>query len=206
MTINPYEQYFSIKGGSERQGGEGRDGRIQVFLYSKSRFEDDKDFPARDIILDIFSCYPSTYKEYSDNKEIVKKLVAVQMKRLKTFLEDTENRKNFLDRIFFDRKVDFFVVYHDDIFHTFDKTQVWEIFLKHLEIDNNESFQKVVFKYKVIFAEIEMRTTEGNKYPSMFMPMNKGIMFGLLTEKIKDKKELKPNLWLYGRAIKNYKC
>lgn len=202
--VNSYQQFFSVKGSSEKQGKEGRDGRIQVFMYRPSRFENDEDFPARDIILDIFGCYPPTYQEYQDNKKEVKNNIAVHMKRLKEFLLNDENRAKFLDRAFFDRHMDFLVIYDDEIFHVFDKDEVWRVFLKHLEVDNNASNQKVVFKYGQLCIEIEMRTTE-DKYPTIFMPMNKRITFDLLTSKIKEKKELSPYLWLYGKAIKNFK-
>lgn len=204
-VMNAYGQYFSVKGGSEIQKGEGREGRIQVFLYNRARFQKEVDFPADNIINDIFNCYPKTYEEYQNRKDEVKKNIAIQMRRLKDYLLDETNRTAFLDRVFFDRKVDFFVVYDDDVFHIFDKDEVWNIFLKNLEVDNSCTCQKVVFKYKVLCAEIEMRTTEGSKYPSMFMPMRKRVMFNLLTKKIPRKKELKHNLWLYGKAIKKYK-
>ncbi len=202
--VNAYLQFFSVKGSSEKQGKEGRDGRIQVFMYRPSRFEKEENFPAKDIILDIFHCYPPTYQEYQDNKTQIKSKIAVHMERLKDFLLDDENRAKFLDRAFFDRKMDFLVIYDDDIFHIFDKDEVWNVFLKYLEVDNNSSKQKVVFKNKCLFIEVEMRTTE-DKYPTIFMPMNKRVTFDLLTEKIKGQKKLSPYLWLYGNAIKKYK-
>jgi len=112
---------------------------------------------------------------------------------------------NFLDRAYFDRKMDFLVVYDDEIFHIFDKDEVWEVFLKYLKVENSSTNQKVVFKYGSIVAEIEMRTTDDGKYPTIFMPSNKRIMLNLLLEKITKKKELTPFLWLYGNAITKYK-
>lgn len=204
-VMNAYEQFFSIKGSGEKKGGEGRDGRLQIFLYNKNRFQKEVDFPAGNIINDIFGCYPETYQQYQDNKEDVKEQIANHMVRLKEFLSDDENRSNFLNRAFFDRKVDFFVIYDDDIFHIFDKEEVWKVFLENLTIENNSTNQKVVLKHKYLCMEIEMRTTDDGKYPSIFMPMNKRIIFNLLTDKIKPKKELSPYLWLYGNAIKKYK-
>lgn len=204
-VMNAYGQHFSIKGSGEIQKGEGRDGRLQIFLYSKGRFEKETDFPGGSIIKDIFSCYPPTYEEYQQSKQSVKDKITIHMVILKEYLLDNENRTKFLDRVFFDRKVDFFVIYDDEIFHVFDKEEVWNVFLKYLKVDNNSSNQKVVFKYGNLCAEIEMRTTEGSKYPSMFMPMRKRITFNLLTEKIKGVKKLAPFLWLYGSAIKKYK-
>lgn len=204
-VINQYEQYFSIKGGGEVKGGEGREGRIQVFMYNPSRFEKEKDFPAGSIIKDIFKCYPATYQEYQNSKVEVKKKIAIHMQRLKEYLLDDDNRAKFLDRAFFDRQVDFFVIYDDDIFHIFDKVEVWEILLKNLKVENSSSNQKVVLKTDIICAEIEMRTTDDGKYPTIFMPLSKRIIFCLFTSKIKSKKELTPCLWLYGNAIKRYR-
>jgi len=204
-VMNAYEQFFSVKGGGEVQGGEGREGRIQVFMYNPSRFEREKDFPAGSIIKDIFNCYPVTYEEYQNSKEEVKEKIAVHMIKFKEYLLNPENRAKFLDRAFFDRKVDFFVIYDDDIFHIFDKDEVWDVFMKYLEVDNNSSNQKVVFKYNSLCMEIEMRTTDDGKYPTIFMPISKRIIFDLLIEKIKGKKELTRYLWLYGNAIKKYK-
>lgn len=204
-VINSYEQHFSIKGGGEVKGGSGRQGRIQVFMYNPSRFEKEKDFPAGSIIKSIFNCYPATYQEYQSSKEEVKKKIAVCMQKLKEYLTNDTNRANFLDRAFFDRKVDFLVIYDDDIFHIFDKIEVWDILLKHLKVENSSSNQKVVFKLDTICAEIEMRTTDDGKYPTIFMPLSKRILFDLLTTNIKTKKELSNFLWLYGTAIKKYK-
>jgi len=204
-VMNAYQQCFSVKGGGEVQGGEGRKGRIQVFMYNPSRFQKEQDFPAGSIITDIFNCYPPTYEEYQANKVEVKGKIAVQMIRLKEFLLNPENRAKFLDRAFFDRKVDFFVIYDDDIFHIFDKDEVWDILMKNLKVENSSSNQKVVFKLDTIFAEIEMRTTDDGKYPTIFMPLSKRMMFDLLTKNIPVKKELSRYLWLYGNAIKKYK-
>jgi len=205
-VMSAYEQFFSVKGGGEVQGGDGRKGRIQVFMYNPSRFEKEQDFPAGNIILDIFGCYPKTYNEYQANKEEVKKKVAEQMIKLKDFLLDKNNLSNFLNRAFFDRKVDFLVIYDDDIFHVFDKEEVWNVLINNLVVENNSSNQKVVLIYKHLCGEIEMRTTDDGKYPTIFMPVNKRILLDLLLEKINQKKELSKYLWLYGSAIKNYKC
>ena len=78
------------------------------------------------------------------------------MKKFKEFLIDEDNRAKFLDRAFFDRKVDFLVIYDDDIFHVFDKEEVWDVFLKHLEVSNNSSNQKVVLKYKHLYISYSL--------------------------------------------------
>ncbi len=70
-------------------------------MYRPSRFEKEEDFPAKEIILDIFGCYPKTYQEYQDNKKEVKEKIAVNMQRLKEFLLDDENRARFFNRAIF---------------------------------------------------------------------------------------------------------
>ena len=127
------------------------------------------------------------------------------MERLKEYLLDDENRREFLDKSFFDRMVNFFVVYHDDVFHIFEKEEAWNVFLKCLDVETNKSGWKVVFKWKRLCGEIEVRTTNDGKYPSIMFTMSKLSAFGLLTENIKKIKELTPTLWLYGRAIGKYK-
>jgi len=205
-VISRYGQWFSVKGGSEKSGGEGRDGRIQVFLYNKENFEDPS-FPGGTQIVEIFNCFPPTKAEYESNKTEVKAKISEKMKVLKDYLSIPHNLGSFLDRVFFDRQVNFFVVYHDEIFYVFAKNEVWNVFMNNLVVGNSSGdsgSQKVTLSYGSYFAEIEMRTSEG-KYPSMFMPMNKKVMMKLLTDKITQKKELKHNLWLYGEAIKSYK-
>lgn len=204
-VMSAYEQFFSVKGGGEVKGGEGRKGRIQVFMYNPSRFQKEQDFPAGSIITDIFNCYPPTYQEYQDNKDEIKEKIAEQMIKFKEFLLDKDNLSAFLDRAFFDRKVDFLVIYDDDIFHIFDKEEVWGVLMDNLEVDNNSSNQKVVLKYNQLCGEIEMRTTDDGKYPTIFMPVNKRVLFDLLKEKIPTLKKQTPYLWLYGNSIRSYK-
>lgn len=205
-VINPYRQLFSIKGSSEKKGGAGKDGRIQMFQYRRSRFEiKEKDFPASNIITKIFDCYPDNYEDYQNNKQQVKSKVAICMENLKDFLLDETNKRRFLDRAIFSTNVDFFVIYDDDIFHIFDKDDVLNTFVKNLEVDNNSTKQKVVLKYGKICMEIEMRTTNDGKYPTIFIPSTKSVLIKILTETIKKQKKFDTMIWLYGNAIKEYK-
>lgn len=204
-VINPFRQLFSVKGSSEKKGGAGKEGRIQIFQYRKSRFEKEKDFPSGDMIKKIFDCYPPTHKEYEDSKSKVKSKVAICMKELKESLIEEENRKNFLERAIFGKDVDFLVVYDDDIFHIFYKDDVINAFINHVTIDNNSSCQKVVFKYKTLCMEIEMRTTDDGKYPTIFIPSTKSRFMSLLMDNIKPQKKISNVIYVYGKAIQKYK-
>lgn len=195
---------YSIKGGSEVKGGEGRIGRWQIFMLKESKFEEDKDFPARDIFLKILRTYPKEHSEYERTKDTYKRKIIPYMVELKKFLLNKNNLSEFLDKAFFDKRVDFFVVYDDDIFHVFDKAEVWGVLLNNLEIDNSSTFQKVVLKLGNLCGEIEVRTTDDGKYPCMLFVMNKRITFDLLREKINNSKDFTQVIKLYGKAVENF--
>ena len=59
-----------------------------------------------------------------------------------------------------------------------------------------------VFKWKRLCGEIEVRTNDDGKYPSIMFTMSKLSAFELLTNNIKKIKKLTPTLWLYGNIGK----
>ena len=126
------------------------------------------------------------------------------MIKLKEYLLNKENLSEFFDKSFFDKRVDFFVIYDDEIFHIFDKEEVWQTFLDYFEVDNNSTFQKVVFKYNKLCGEVEVRSTDDGKYPSMIFTMGKRANFNLLSEKITETKEFTHVIKFYGNAIKTF--
>jgi len=127
------------------------------------------------------------------------------MIKLKEFLLNEENRFNFFNKSFFDERVDFFVIYDDEAFYAFDKEETINTFVKHLEVDNNSTFQKVVFKYHdKLVAELECRTTDDGKYPAILFNMLKRQAFNLLIEKIKLNKKFNPVLCVYGKTIEYF--
>jgi len=195
----------SLKGGSEIQKKSGRHGKWQIFLYKKSRFEQEMTFAGREIILEILNTFPLIHQEYEENKNDIKEKVKKPMIKLKEFLLNEDNRFSFFNKSFFDERVDFFVVYDDEAFYVFDKEETINTFVKFLEVDNNSTLQKVVFKYNnKLVAEFEYRTTDDGKYPAMLFNMQKRPAFDLLTEKISEKKVFNPVLIAYGNAIKYF--
>lgn len=192
----------SLKGGSEIQKKSGRHGKWQIFLYKKSRFEQEKGFYARNIFIKILDTFPKTHNEYQKNKGEIKQKITIPMRELKEFLSNKKNRFNFFNKSFFDERVDFFVIYDDEAFYIFDRDEVIKTFMDNLEVGNSSTFQKVVFKFNnKIIAEIECRTTDDGKYPAILFNMQKRPAFDLLTNKIKEHKKLKHILNIYGEAI-----
>jgi len=191
----------TLKGGGEIKGGEGRKGKWQIFLHKLSKFENDLDFCGRDFFIKLLKSYPPNYDDYVNNKQEIKNKVAPIMAEFKGYLENKENKFNFLDKACFDKRVNYFVVYHDDSFYVFDRDEVVEVFTKNLEIENSSTFQKVVFKYEGnIFAEIEIRTTNDGKYPSILFNMLKIPAMKLLQQKISEVKIPKPLISVFGKV------
>ncbi len=194
----------SLKGGSEILKKSGREGKWQILLYKKSRFEEDA-FPGRSLILEILNSFPDTHEVYEQDKDVVKERVKNPTIRLKEFLLNKQNRFKFFDKSFFDDRVDFLVIYDDEAFYVFDRTETINTFVDFLEVDNNSSYQKVVFKYgDRIVAEFEYRTTNDGKYPSMLFNMQKRRAFDLLTSKIGTPKAFNPVLIAYGKAAEYF--
>lgn len=200
-----YGKMFSLKGGSEIKNKEGRDGKWQIFLLSKSRFENDVEFPGREIFLDILNCYPTKYEDYESDKKKYKEMIIPHMIRLKEFLINVNNKLAFFDKAFFDKKVDYFVIHDDDVFHIFDKKEAWGVFMYNFKVENSSTFQKVVFKDKTLNGEIEVRSTNDGKYPSILFCMRKRINADLLMRKITEYKDFTPVLRVYGKARDTFK-
>ncbi len=195
----------SLKGGGEIKGGEGRRGKWQIFLFKLSTFEREKTFPGRDFFINILKSYPNKHEQYQDNKKAVKENVKFHMTQLKDYLSNRSSLYNFVNKSFFDNRVDYFVIYHDDTFHIFDRSEAIKSFSNCLTVDNNRTFQKVILKYKDrIVGEVEVRTTNDGKYPSILFNMLKNRAINLLEEKIRGEKRLSPNIYTHGNASKSF--
>jgi len=193
---------YSIKGGGEIKGGEGRKGKWQLFLHKLSKFENNTEFLNRYIFIKILKAYPEKYEEYQSNKEVIKNNIVPYMKELKEFLVDSRNKYDFLNKALFDKRIDYFVVYQDDIFYIFDRNEMLIIFTENLLVENSSTFQKVVFKYEnKIISEIEVRTTNDGKYPSILFNMLKEKALNLLIKETKKYKKINENIYVYGEAI-----
>ncbi|MBM3254079.1 MAG: hypothetical protein FJZ16_07495 [Candidatus Omnitrophica bacterium] len=192
----------SLKGGGEIKGGEGRKGKWQIFLHKASKFKKNTGFYGRDIFVKILKSYPKDYDDYQRQKERTKSKIIPYMKELRKYLTSYRKKYNFLDKAFFEKKVDYFVIYHEDTFYIYDRNEISKVFTKVLSVENNSTFQKVVFKYNDrIIGEIEVRTTDDGKYPSMLFNMLKLRAVDLLEKEIPKIEKLNPNLYTCGKAI-----
>lgn len=198
--------YHSVKGGSEMKGGDGIKGKWQVFLYKIARFESDTSFYGRDIFIKILNLYPKTHDEYVKDKDMIRERVKPCMLELKNYLLDSNNKLNFINKSFFNERVKYFVIYHDDIFRVFDKNQLVNILVNTLVVDVNSTSQKVVFTYDdKLVSEIEIRTTDDGKYPSILYNTLKHRVCGIMSDFELERKALTPNVYIYGDAIGTFK-
>ncbi len=192
---------YTVKGGSEVKGKSGTEGRWQLFMFGKRRFENDLNFPARELFIEILNSFPKTREEYDKNPEIYKKRVKIPMIKLKNYLSDKTKMHSFFDKAIFNFRLDFLVIYHNDIFHIFDREEILDIFGKYLKVTTNKTTQKVVFQYKEkLWIEIEVRKTEG-KFPSILLITNKLKILKLLSDNIEKFEKRTRNIYTYGKTI-----
>ena len=191
---------YTVKGGGEVKGKEGREGRWQLFMFGKKKFEDEMDFPARELFLEILNSFPETREEYDESPNLYKDKVKISMVKLKNYLLDKIKMHRFFSKAIFNFSLDFLVIYHDDIFHIFDREEVLDIFDKVLKVITNSTMQKVVFQYQgKIAIEIEIRKSEG-KFPSILLITNKLKILQILLDNINGFEDKTRNLRAYGKA------
>lgn len=191
---------YTVKGGSEVKGKAGREGRWQLFMFGRKRFEEEINFPAREIFIEILDSFPKSKEEYDKNKNLYKERVKIPMTKLKNNFSNKSEMHNFFSKAIFNFKLDYLVIYHDDIFYIFDREEVLGIFDKEFEIINNSTIQKVVFRYnEKITIEVEVRKSEG-KFPSILLIINKMKILNILLNNIKNFEKKTRNIYAYGEA------
>lgn len=197
---------YTVKGGSEVKGSEGRDGRWQLFMFKKSRFEKEEIFPGKELLIEILDVFPKDIEEYKNNDDYYKQKVRPYMVQLKEYFQNEKDlMKKFLDKSIFNLEIDFLAIYHDEVFHIFLRDDVLKIFEENIHMRNSEGEQKVIFTYDdKILIELEVRKSKG-KYPSILLVTNKMKILNLLQNHLTENKLFNRNLSVYGNAIENFK-
>lgn len=204
-VVDKLDRSYTIKGGSEVKGKEGREGRWQLFMFKKSKFLKEKDFPAREFMLEIQNSFPEKREDYLKNEDPIKEKVGKIMLRLKDYWLKKDEVYNFFDKAIFNFKIDYLVIYHDDIFHLFERTEVLNILKEKLIPRTSKGNQKVVFDYKErLTIELEVRKSVG-KYPAMLLSSNKSKILALLMDNLSSKENYSRSIILYGNSISMFK-
>ncbi len=197
----------------------------QIFLYSPGRFERDVIFRRLNglgqLLLDCLNVFPDKFEDYKNNKIFYKNALQPKMLALKEKLANPDTLEAFFDKSFFNAgEVQYLTIKQDKTFHVFHRDDVIKILKENIKVVNSKKRQegqfdnqKVVFKIKnpkrpnsfITIGEIEMRNDSKIHFKEIKFWMKKDLTFGLLNEKIIDKKIAKEGLIIYGKAVKKFK-
>jgi len=189
----------------------------QIFLYGLGRFESDEAFETMNGMgQDMIECiksFPESFDEYNKDKTTSKNNLKPHMISLAKKLQEKRRVKTLFSKSMFNLgEVDYLTIKHEDIYHVFYYKDIIQTFADNLEVTtskarNSKQFddQKVIFKYNgVNLAELEMRNDSPVHYREIRFNMLKIRAVNLFLNTIIDKKILKPNLIIYGQAIKRF--
>jgi hypothetical protein len=207
-VIDPSGDAHSVKSGRKRW---------QIFLYHKSRFEDDYAFQSMNgigqLLIECIDVYPDEFNEYQKNKQYFKEKLRKPMRKLCEKFQEKRTLKAFLSKSFFNGdEVNYLTVKHNNLFHVFLNKNVVDTLAQHLVVENSQARkpsetpeQKVLFKYNgKNLGELEIRNSGTNHYKEVLFVMNKLKVMDLLFEKIPLTKKFNNRIFLYGDASKKF--
>lgn len=203
-VIDPSGDAHSVKSGNKRW---------QIFLYNKSRFENDYAFQSMNgigqLLVECIDVYPESFYEYTRNKKHYKEKLRGPMRKLCEKLQEKRRVKTFLAKAFFNGdEVNYLTIKHNNIFHVFLNKDIVDTLSEHLTVENSQARrpnetpeQKVLFKYNgKNLGELEIRNSGENHYKEVLFVMNKLKVIDLLFDKIPQKKKFNDKVFIYGRA------
>ncbi|MEK7124535.1 MAG: hypothetical protein AAB877_02540 [Patescibacteria group bacterium] len=212
-VIDTQNNIHSVKSG---------DKKWQIFLYSKSRFEESIGFLGARLFLECIDCFPEKRKDYLDNKGKYKISLQQKMRKLKVFLTGKNpvfihgNKIVFLqEAIFHSSEVDYFTVKENNLFHIFDSREVINTINDFTTVDNSKAIQKgqmsdqkVIFKLSnedITIGEIEMRNDRDVHYKQVKFWMDREKTLDLLKKKINSASKKSDRIIAYGKTVKRFK-
>jgi len=196
---------YSVKSGEKKW---------QMFLYGKTRFEEDYTFKGMNgignLFLECIESFPTKREDYLKNKEVYKRNLQEPMRKLCEKLREKRLLEAFIDKsIFNSGEVNFLVIKEGEIFHVFWNREVVEVLSNNYTVENSKARQKgQVDDQKVVFkvegkthGEIEMRNDSENHYREIKFWLSKEPTLSLLKNNVKKVKDFSKRIKLYGMAI-----
>lgn len=194
----------------------------QIFLHSPSRFEKDAIFKRLNglgrLFSDCLNVFPNEFKGYKKNKAYFKNLLKIPMQALKEKLQNKETLHVFMEKSFFNAgEVSYLTIKDNDSFYVFRNSDVVKVLSENSSVENSKGEQKVIFKTenanpktlkrfpRTTIGEIEIRTDSEVHFKEMKFWMGKDKTLGLLKNSVSPIKEVKPKLFVCGKAIKTFK-
>lgn len=203
-VIDPSGDAHSVKSGKKKW---------QIFLYSRSRFENDDGFQALNgigsLLVHCIDAFPPRYEDYLGNEEAAKQRLRTPMREIKDRLQRRALLRAFLMKsIFNGGEVDYLTVLEKDRFHVFQNRDVIRVMGEFFEVVNSQARvkgqvpeQKVLFKYKGNnVGELEMRNDSPVHYQEVRFNMYKLKTLALLCDNISETRDYSDNVRLYGLA------
>lgn len=207
-VVDPSGDTHSVKSGQKRW---------QIFLYSRSRFENDDAFLSMNgigqTLIECIDVFPERFKDYTSNKEFYKEKLREPMRKLKDLLLLKRRLRTFLNKSLFNGgEVNYLTIKNENKFHVFYSSDVVRSLADNLIVENSQKRkqgdypeQKVVFKYKNRnLGELEIRNSGENHYKEVLFIMNKKVVLELLFEHIPFKCLFNDSILLYGESSKHF--
>lgn len=199
---------YSVKSGEKKW---------QIFLYGKTRFEDDYTFKTMNgmgkLFIQCIECFPESFAEYQKNKKLYKEKLQYPMIELCARLQNKSILSAFIDKAMFNSgEVNYLAIKHEERFHVFWSRDVVETLANNITVENSKarqinqiSNQKVVFKISgKTCGEIEMRNDSKIHYREIKFWLSKKHIVKLLLASITSVKEYNNKILIYGKAIKKF--
>lgn len=199
---------YSVKSGEKKW---------QIFLYGKTRFEEDYTFQAMNgmarFFLQCIESLPKTFAEYQQNKALYKERLQEPMIQLCRKLQDKNMLSALIDKAMFNSgEVNYLAIKHEGKFHVYWARDVVEILKNKITVENSKARyanqtpnQKVVFKVSgKTIGEIEMRNDSPKHFREIKFWLSKKHIVTLLRESISPIKQYSERICLYGQAVKKF--
>ena len=196
----------------------------QIFLYSRSRFENNTGFidlgNVASLMIRCIDSLPEDWEAYKMNKEPAKHRLQEPMRLLKAELVKPDIRPAFYEKAIFNGKeVDYWslrpLYIHQDKeteFHIFAREDVVRVLSDELDIQNSRArgrgqtdAQKVIFRLNKNVGEIELRTDRLEKYRLAKMRLHGPSILDLLTHIIPGERQITDELIAHGNAIQTFR-
>ena len=208
-VIDPSGDAHSVKSGTKKW---------QIFLYRRSRFENDDGFQALngigELLIHCIDVFPATYSAFRQNESDSKERLRTPMRELKDRFQRKALLRAFLMKsIFNGGEVNYLTIKHEDKFHVYFNKDVIQAMGRAFTVENSVAIkpgdvpeQKVLFKcdgHNV--GELEMRNDSESHYREVRFNMHKEGVINLLREHGKfPSREYSGKVLVYGTAIKKF--
>ncbi len=132
-VIDPSGDAHSVKSGNKRW---------QIFLYNRSRFENDYAFQSMNgigqLLIECIDVYPENFHDYTKNKKYYKEKLRKPMRELCEKFQEKRIVRTFIAKsVFNGDEVNYLAVKHNNVFHIFINKNVVDIFAQYLVVENS---------------------------------------------------------------------